>query len=371
MIAKNIKGKSFAGCVKYVMKKDAEILKAEGVMTIDNDSIIKSFEFQRGCRTEIKSPVGHIPISFSPEDKPRMTNDFMVQLAEEYMQNMGIKDTQYIIVRHHDSPNEHIHIVYNRIDNSKRLISDKNDFKRNIAICKRLKDKHNLTYGEGKGRVKRERLKGADKTKYEIYDAIKKVLPTSQDIAELANNVKRHDVSLHLKCRRGTEIVEGILFSKGEHKFKGSEIDRKYSYNSLLKILADKQIHGRRIPITVGGVRLSHEQRELLGRGKSTWIENMTSKTGDVMSVYARYSDDDKKLHYFRRDPDNIENSAHQASTQQSQSPEPDNSNRSEASDIASAVGGLFDFSGNPSTDSEEELFRHKMQQKKKKGRRM
>lgn len=31
MIAKNIKGKSFKGCVSYVMHEDATLLEAEGV----------------------------------------------------------------------------------------------------------------------------------------------------------------------------------------------------------------------------------------------------------------------------------------------------------------------------------------------------
>ena len=107
MIAKNIKWQSFAGCINYVMKADAEVIKAEGVMAMSNEDMITSFEFQRSTRPEIKSPVGHIPLAFAPEDKGRMTNDFMVKLAEEYMQNMGIRDTQYIIVRHNDTDHSH------------------------------------------------------------------------------------------------------------------------------------------------------------------------------------------------------------------------------------------------------------------------
>ena len=50
------------------------------------DSIIQSFKMQSSGKSEIKQPVGHIPISFLPEDKSRMTNEFMVKLAKEYMQ---------------------------------------------------------------------------------------------------------------------------------------------------------------------------------------------------------------------------------------------------------------------------------------------
>ncbi|MFR9547063.1 MAG: relaxase/mobilization nuclease domain-containing protein [Rikenellaceae bacterium] len=144
MIAKSIKAQSFGGCVNYVMKNDAELLKAEGVMTINAKSMITSFELQRSTRPEIKSPAGHIPISFAPEDRERMTNEFMVKLAEEYMERMGIKETQYIIVRHHDGDNEHVHIIYNRINNEMKLISLNNDFKRNEQVCKAMKAEFNL-----------------------------------------------------------------------------------------------------------------------------------------------------------------------------------------------------------------------------------
>ena len=99
MIAKNIKGKSFKGCVSYVMYEGATLLEADGVWAETKQDIIRSFAMQRSGRKEIKQPVGHIPIAFSPEDSHRLTNNFMIQLAKEYMQEMGIKNTQYIIVR--------------------------------------------------------------------------------------------------------------------------------------------------------------------------------------------------------------------------------------------------------------------------------
>ena len=178
MIAKNIKGKSFKGCVNYVMNDTAELLEAEGVWADSAKDMSRSFAMQRSGRKEIKQPVGHIPISFSPEDKGRMTNDFMLQLAKEYMQGMGIKNTQYIIVRHHNTDNDHLHIVYNRIDNDLKLISVNKDYKRNIKTCKKLKDKYNLTYGKGKEKVKREKLNSPASIKYLSHDVIKAILPS-------------------------------------------------------------------------------------------------------------------------------------------------------------------------------------------------
>ncbi|MCC8134881.1 MAG: relaxase/mobilization nuclease domain-containing protein [Tannerellaceae bacterium] len=235
MIAKNIKGKSFGGCVRYVMNDTAELLEAEGILAGTTAEIIHGFAMQRSGRKEVKQPVGHIPLSFAPEDKERMTNDFMIQLAKKYMKEMGIKNTQYIIVRHHNTDNEHLHIVYNRIDNDLKLISVNHDFKRNIKVCKKLKDKYGLTYGKGKERVKREKLKNPDKVKYYIYDTIKSVLPRCKNLAELLSSIKKFGIEAEYKYNRRTSEIEGVSFRYGDIAFKGSQVDRKFSFGNLKK----------------------------------------------------------------------------------------------------------------------------------------
>lgn len=235
MIAKNIKGKGFAGCVRYVLNETCQLLEAEGVLADSPESIVRSFAMQRSMRSEITKPVGHIPISFAPEDKPRMTNDFMLQLAKEYMQEMGIINTQYIVVRHHNTDNDHLHIVYNRIDNDLKLISVNNDYKRNIKVCKKLKDKHGLTYGKGKDRVKREKLANPDKAKYHIYDVIAQILPLCKNENDLKAILEKSGIETEFKLSRTTGGVQGISFSCGNVSFKGSEVDRKFSFGNLKK----------------------------------------------------------------------------------------------------------------------------------------
>ena len=51
-----------------------------------------------------------------------MTDALMTQIAKEYMQTMGITDTQYLLVRHLDQPHPHCHLVYNRVGNNGQTI---------------------------------------------------------------------------------------------------------------------------------------------------------------------------------------------------------------------------------------------------------
>ena len=115
-------------------KGEAKILASDGVLLGTNVEIAQSFELQRQLNPRIKKPVGHIALSFKPEDKPRLTDEFMAKIALEYMQIMGITKTQCIIARHHNTDNPHCHIVYNRINNEGKLISDRNDYRRNLRV---------------------------------------------------------------------------------------------------------------------------------------------------------------------------------------------------------------------------------------------
>ena len=118
MIGKIIAGSSFAGTVGYVIKEQSRVLDAEGVTPPDVREMVQDFKDQTLLNPRIKNAVGHISLSFSSKDTPRMTDALMTQIAKEYMQRMGITDTQYLLVRHLDQPHPHCHLVYNRVGNN-------------------------------------------------------------------------------------------------------------------------------------------------------------------------------------------------------------------------------------------------------------
>jgi hypothetical protein len=251
MIGKILKGKSFKGCVSYVIDaKEAKILASEGVLDISKESIIDSFYMQSLLNPNLSKRVGHIPLAFFPEDKERMTDQFMERLAKEYMKAMGIENTQYIIVRHNNTSHPHLHIVFNRVDNNGKTISDKNDHYRNEKVCKQLKDKYSLTYGKEKDNVNVQKLKGAEQTKYEIYHAIKDILPKAKNWQQFESLLDKQGISIEYKRKGQTDEVQGISFKKDGYSFKGSEVDRKFSYFKLDAIIQEKnsQYQEARIP---------------------------------------------------------------------------------------------------------------------------
>ena len=187
----------------------------------------------------LKKPVGHIALSYSVVDAPKLTDEKMVQLAQEYMREMKITDTQYIIVRHQDREHPHVHIVFNRIDNNGKTISDSNDMYRNEQVCKKLKEKHGLYFAKGKEHVKQYRLREPDKTKYEIYTAIKTEIGKSRNWQQLQKQLAEKGIGIQFKYKGQTDDIQGVSFFKGEYTFKGSEIDRNFSFSKLDKYFGD------------------------------------------------------------------------------------------------------------------------------------
>lgn len=235
MIAKIMKGSDFRGVVSYILndEKGTQIIDADGLFLENNDTIAQGFIGQAQMNPKVTKAVGHIALSFSKEDAPRLNNAIMAQIAREYMERMGIKDTQYIIGRHFDKEHPHVHIAFNRIDNNGKTISDKNDRFRSERVCKELTKKYGLHFANGKEQVKMDRLREPDKTRYELYQILKTEVGRCRDWKTLLERLERQGVGVQFKYKGQTDEIQGIVFSMNGYRFNGSKVDRQFSYSKI------------------------------------------------------------------------------------------------------------------------------------------
>ncbi|GAC1314924.1 MAG: relaxase/mobilization nuclease domain-containing protein [Mucilaginibacter sp.] len=242
MMGKPITGRSFGGCIRYVVEKQqAKILTAEGVRMQNASTLAHDFNLQRKMRPELGKAVGHLVLSWSKEDLAKLSDDIMVERAKEYMGKVGIRDTQYVIVRHSDRAHPHLHLIYNRVDNNGKTINDKNNFAKNVKACKEITLKYGYHLGEGKEQVNRQALKGKEKIRYELYDAIKAAMKTTTTWKGLETELAKQGIKIDYKFRSGTSELQGVSFEKGDLKMKGSAIDRSLSYARIDAILNRNQ----------------------------------------------------------------------------------------------------------------------------------
>lgn len=235
MIAKIVKGSGFREVTGYIIdsKKNARIIAHAGLFIEDVDTITKAFEAQAGMNPKVSRPVGHIALGFSKEDESRLTSRIMAEIALEYMGRMGIRNTQFFIVRHFDKEHPHIHIAYNRIDNDGRTISDKNERLRSARICKELTLKYGLHMAKGKDHVKTERLREPDKTKYELYSLLRTEVRKAGNWKELIAGLSEKGVDVRFKYKGKSDEVQGVVFIMNGYSFSGSKIDRRFSYSKI------------------------------------------------------------------------------------------------------------------------------------------
>ena len=221
--------------VNYILdkEKDAKILVCDGLFAETKDTIALSFEAQSKMNPKVTKPVGHISLAFSKEDEHRLTDRAMAGIALEYLKEMGITDTQVLIVRHFDKEHPHVHIAFNRIANNGRTISDRNERIRSARICKKLTRKYNLYFASGKEQVKQHCLKEPDKTKYGLYSILKSEVSRCGNWNMLAANLKKQDVDMRFKHKGNSDEVQGVVFTMNGYSFSGSKIDRRFSYAKI------------------------------------------------------------------------------------------------------------------------------------------
>ncbi|MCE7072605.1 relaxase/mobilization nuclease domain-containing protein [Dyadobacter sp. CY327] len=242
MIGKVTIGSNFGGVIRYVMQKqEASLLLSEGVRTGKVQAMIEDFNMQRKLNLELTKSVGHISLSWSKQDQARLSPETMTQRALEYMEKMKITATQFILVEHRDKNHPHLHIIYNRVDNQGKTISDQFQKERNHKVCKEITLEYGYHLGKGKQQVNRQQFKGADKLRYELFDAIKAASATAGSWNELRAKLETHGIQTIFKYKSGTSEIQGVSFAKDNLQFKGSKIDRSLSFGKLDAIIHQNQ----------------------------------------------------------------------------------------------------------------------------------
>ncbi|MGO1597078.1 MAG: relaxase/mobilization nuclease domain-containing protein [Sphingobacterium sp.] len=239
MVGKIKEGKTFGGCIAYNLDREkAQILYAEGVRTDDSKTITQDFNAQRKMNPNLSKAVGHMILSWSEKDRRLINPDTMLKDALEYLDRMYIRDTQRLIVLHTDRAHLHLHIVYNRVNNQGKTIGNSNLWKRNLQVTQAITNERGYHPAIGKTNVNRGRLKGRDKIKYEIYDAVKSALKTADGWDSLKNQLRYRGIGIQFKTSRGSEEIQGVSFSKNGVLLKGSQVDRSFSYGNLDRTLS-------------------------------------------------------------------------------------------------------------------------------------
>ena len=293
MISKVIRGKTFYGACRYVCgnEKRSVILEAEGVRDYDYREMAWDFEAQHSLRPGLGKPVFHGILSFYPGEK--VEDETMTRIAKDYLKHIGIKDTQYVITKHTDKNHLHLHILANMVNNKGETIKDSYIGLRGKKAAELITIGYKLREAKGKDLAKTnlENLNQREASRYKVYAIIAEQLPKCKTMEELEKALQKKEVETLYKYRNGTSERQGVSFSFGNYKFKGSELDRSFS---LIKLQNYFSRHQDKALASDATVPSGASQKPSSHSGK-TYTEELyrAKKENNVLNVLLKPAKDD------------------------------------------------------------------------------
>lgn len=239
MLSKVFTGHSFGGSVRYVHhdQSRAVVLATQGVRGHNYRLMIQDFELQHGLRPTKRQACFHGILSFYPGENP--SDKTMVEIARNYLEGIGITNTQYAITKHTDKAHLHMHIIANMVDNNGNSIKDNWIGYRGKKVAQQLTQEYKLVPAMEKKleRTHLESLSRSEANKYKVYQAIVENLPQCRSMEDLEARLLKVGIETQYKFKGQTQEKQGISFKIGEDCFKGSKVDRKFSLAGLERTL--------------------------------------------------------------------------------------------------------------------------------------
>lgn len=189
MVARIVTGKSIKGAVNYnedkIKKGSATLIAAPGYTASPEhlsfrDRLLRLERLAAG-NSRAKTNCVHISLNFEPTEK--LPDEKMAQIAETYMQGIGLGGQPFLVYRHTDAGHPHIHIVTTNIQSDGQRISLHNIGRdRSEPVRKAMEQKFGLIPSEGREKdstyLKPAELEAVQYGKSETKRAISNIVRT-------------------------------------------------------------------------------------------------------------------------------------------------------------------------------------------------
>ena len=241
MLAKQVKGRDFHGCLAYVLGK-AGAIKIGGNVR-GRDPLALSHEFLQPIhdRSHLTRLVYHCALSLPPGE---ILEDWTWRkITKDYLEAMGFKYSQYILVRHTDTDHhQHVHIVANRVGMDGKTVSESFDHFRCQTVVRAIEEAYNLqpvTSSWESGRkalslrqLNKEAETGKPSVQRILQETIADIVPVSLSLADLVKRLQSHKIkSYGFYGRKGR--LQGITYEFDGVTMSGTALGHNYQVGGL------------------------------------------------------------------------------------------------------------------------------------------
>ena len=227
MIGKSTTGNDFYGCVRYALDEEKGLKQAHiiGGNTIGSSAAELSAEFAQNRRAKpyIKNPVWHIALSSPMHEQLNDAQWQQVAIAYLDFMELGRNNHQYVVIRHHDEPQGHVHIVANRIGEDGRVHHLRWDRLKTIQATRALEKKFGFLSA-----------KPGENLRQQVRSLIDEAAFDQPNLLTFCQRLEQRGLVPELYQRRG--VIMGVSYLYQNQRMAGSVLGKGYSLLGLQKI---------------------------------------------------------------------------------------------------------------------------------------
>jgi hypothetical protein len=255
MIGKQTKGRGFRKLLDYLESREDAKLIGGNMSGRNARELAREFKLSRQLNSDADRVVYHVSLSAAKGDK--LDDEKWSEIGSRYMKEMGFDANQFVIFRHHNTDDDHIHIAASRIRmDTGLLVHDSWDYVRSEKVLRQIEQDYDLVQVQGS----REKLNRTPSTgqirrirrEQEEYSLGQRDSPPERTIKEqvqqIIDNASVDNPQMPLFIMRlqvsGISVrtgftrngkSKGISYEKDGQAFSGTQLGAAYTFPGLQK----------------------------------------------------------------------------------------------------------------------------------------
>jgi Relaxase/Mobilisation nuclease domain/Protein of unknown function (DUF3991) len=258
MIGKQTKGRGFRKLLDYLESREDAKLIGGNMSGRNARELAREFKLSRQLNSDADRVVYHVSLSAAKGDK--LDDEKWSEIGSRYMKEMGFDANQFVIFRHHNTDDDHIHIAASRIRMDTGLVvHDSWDYVRSEKVLRQIEQDYELLQVQGSreklqrtpstGQIRRIRREQEEFSqgqrdsppqriiKEEVQQTIDRARVDSPQMPTLIMRLQQAGISVRTGFTRNGKS-KGISYEKDGQAFSGTQLGAAYTFPGLQKHLA-------------------------------------------------------------------------------------------------------------------------------------
>ncbi|MBD2511296.1 relaxase/mobilization nuclease domain-containing protein [Nostoc muscorum FACHB-395] len=255
MIGKQTKGRGFRKLLDYLESRDEAKLIGGNMSGRNARELAREFKLSRQLNSDADRVVYHVSLSAAKDDK--LDDDKWSEIGDRYMKEMGFDANQFVIFRHHNTDDDHIHIAASRIRMDTGLVvHDSWDYVRSEKVLRQIEIDYDLVQVQGSreklqrtpstGQIRRIRREQEEFSsgkrdtpperiiKEQIQQTIDRAGVDNPQMPTLIMRLQQAGISVRTGFTRNGKS-KGISYEKDGQAFSGTQLGAAYTFPGLQK----------------------------------------------------------------------------------------------------------------------------------------